>query len=298
MSRSSKIMSSRSRYCLLIDHSETVLRAKFPVATYSQAFDKIKFNSRGRFSLPIFGQKEFLEIRYANGLILVEVRIKFNFNRELRAHYAELFNMTRMKSQFQWGTNVLPSELRLELKKRGIQIPKIRRQGYRMFFKYVEDIAANIVGELYVREYPEKQEYRLDMGDGLQHVHVDWSRVKKVEHGISSGEGMLTFNDGDETLFLGCFWVSKPAKTMELAYAISEDQWGKGLVAEASQSVMDYCFKEFGLKRIQARCKVENQASAKVMQKIGINFEGTLKSSIFHRERYWDMHYYAKVIGQ
>jgi len=92
--------------------------------------------------------------------------------------------------------------------------------------------------------------------------------------------------------------VSKPAKTMELAYAISEDQWGKGLVAEASQSVMDYCFKEFGLKRIQARCKVENQASAKVMQKIGINFEGTLKSSIFHRERYWDMHYYAKVIGQ
>jgi len=67
-------------------------------------------------------------------------------------------------------------------------------------------------------------------------------------------------------------------------------------VAEASQAVMDYCFKEFSLKRIQARCKVENKASARVMEKIGMTHEGTLKSAIFHRDKFWDMHYYAKVI--
>ncbi|MFN7730660.1 MAG: GNAT family N-acetyltransferase [Pirellula sp.] len=95
---------------------------------------------------------------------------------------------------------------------------------------------------------------------------------------------------------VGCFWTSKSAKAMELAYAIGEEHWGKGLVAEASEAVMNYCFKEFNLKRIQARCKTENKSSARVMEKIGMTYEGTLKSAIFHRNKYWDMHYYAKII--
>ena len=94
---------------------------------------------------------------------------------------------------------------------------------------------------------------------------------------------------------VGCFWTSRQAKAMELAYAISEDQWGKGLVAEAADAVMDFCKKEYSLKRIQARCKIENKASSRVMEKIGMSFEGTLLSAIFHRNRYWDMHYYAKI---
>lgn len=83
---------------------------------------------------------------------------------------------------------------------------------------------------------------------------------------------------------------------MELAYAIAEEYWGKGLVAEAAQAVIDYCFKEFSLKRIQARCKTENKASARVMEKVGMAYEGTLKSAIFHRSRFWNMHYFAKII--
>jgi ribosomal-protein-alanine N-acetyltransferase len=96
----------------------------------------------------------------------------------------------------------------------------------------------------------------------------------------------------------GCFWVSKQSKAMELAYAIAEEYWGKGLVAEASQEVMDFCFKEFNLKRIQCRCKTGNKASARVMEKVGMSFEGTLRSAIYHREKYWDMHYYAKVLNE
>jgi len=94
---------------------------------------------------------------------------------------------------------------------------------------------------------------------------------------------------------VGCFWVSKNAKSMELAYAIGEEHWGKSLIAEASEVVMDYCFNEFKLKRIQARCKTENKASARVMEKVGMSFEGTLRSSLLHRDRFWDMHCYARL---
>lgn len=90
---------------------------------------------------------------------------------------------------------------------------------------------------------------------------------------------------------VGCFWVSKEAKCMELAYAIGEPFWGNGFVHEASKAVVDYVFKEMNIVRLQARCKVENRASARVMEKLGMKHEGTLRASIFHRDRYWDMHY-------
>jgi [ribosomal protein S5]-alanine N-acetyltransferase len=92
---------------------------------------------------------------------------------------------------------------------------------------------------------------------------------------------------------VGCSWVSKPLKSMELAYAIAEPYWGNGLVAEASRAAVDYCFKTFEVIRMQARCKIENKGSSRVMKKIGMTFEGTLRSVIFHRNRFWDMHYYS-----
>lgn len=59
--------------------------------------------------------------------------------------------------------------------------------------------------------------------------------------------------------------------------------------------VMDYCFKEFSAKRIQARCKSENTASARVMEKVGMTFEGNLRASLYHREKFCDMLVYAKI---
>lgn len=94
---------------------------------------------------------------------------------------------------------------------------------------------------------------------------------------------------------VGCFWVSKPSQSMELAYAIAEPHWGKGLIAEASDAILDYCFKNLKVNRIQARCKIENKASSKVMEKIGMTYEGTLKSAIYHRSRFWDMQYYSML---
>lgn len=105
----------------------------------------------------------------------------------------------------------------------------------------------------------------------------------------------LKSNPGRVIGTVGCFWVSKDSRSMELAYALDEEHWGKGITSEASEAVLDYCFKTYGLKRIQAQCKAENKPSARVMQKVGMTYEGTLKSALFHRGRHWDMCYYALV---
>ena len=92
---------------------------------------------------------------------------------------------------------------------------------------------------------------------------------------------------------VGCFWVNRSSNSMELAYALAEPHWGKGIAAEASKAVINYVFSDFPAIRIQARCKAENTASRRVMEKIGMQFEGTQRSSLHHRSRYWDMHYFS-----
>jgi ribosomal-protein-alanine N-acetyltransferase len=110
----------------------------------------------------------------------------------------------------------------------------------------------------------------------------------------------ICFKDKPETVIgtVGCFWVSKASKSMELAYAIAKPFWGQGLVAESSRVILNYCFDSFDVCRIQARCKAENSGSSRVMEKLGMEFEGTLKSAIYHRGRFWDMHYYSILKDQ
>lgn len=92
---------------------------------------------------------------------------------------------------------------------------------------------------------------------------------------------------------IGCFWVSKPHKSMEIGYVIGEEHWGKGITAEAGAAVLNIVFKEFKLNRIQARAKSENKASARVMEKLGMKYEGTLRNQIDHAGGYWDMLHYS-----
>jgi ribosomal-protein-alanine N-acetyltransferase len=94
---------------------------------------------------------------------------------------------------------------------------------------------------------------------------------------------------------VGCFWISESARSMELAYALAEPLWGQGLVVEAADALVRWCRKEYDLVRLQARCKVENGASARVMQKLGMQHEGVLRSAVFHRGRHWDMSYWSRL---
>ena len=60
-------------------------------------------------------------------------------------------------------------------------------------------ISANIVGRFLVQ--PKNNEDLLCMGEGIQHIHVDWRRVRSVKTEDFHGEGLLIFLDGDQELF-------------------------------------------------------------------------------------------------
>ncbi len=79
----------------------------------------------------------------------------------------------------------------------------------------------------------------------------------------------------------------------EIGYALGSDYWGRGLVTEATRKVIDFGFTEMQLNRIEAWCKLENLGSERVMQKVGMQFEGVARQKMFVKGSYHDLKQYA-----
>ena len=91
----------------------------------------------------------------------------------------------------------------------------------------------------------------------------------------------------------GCFWAAQPHQTMELGYWLAEPLWGNGYVVEACRAVLAFTFAEYGPERVQARVLAGNEASARVLAKLGFRDEGTLRRSLLRRGRFDDVRMFA-----
>jgi len=61
---------------------------------------------------------------------------------------------------------------------------------------------------------------------------------------------------------------------IDLGYRLMQKAWGKGYATEAAQFTLDHGFKILNLKLITGRAHIENIASIKVLEKIGMDFIG------------------------
>ena len=79
----------------------------------------------------------------------------------------------------------------------------------------------------------------------------------------------------------------------EIGYVLSRSYWGQGYMAEAVRALIAFGFGEMGLNRIQAMCDVPNTGSARVMDKVGMRFEGVLREYFFEKGSYIDLKLYS-----
>jgi ribosomal-protein-alanine N-acetyltransferase len=86
---------------------------------------------------------------------------------------------------------------------------------------------------------------------------------------------------------------SNDHKRIEIGYVLLRDYWNKGIISEAVKALVDYLFDKSDLVRIEARCLKENTASARVMEKIGMQCEGILRKQLFAKGEYHDMKIYS-----
>ncbi|MFN0062058.1 MAG: GNAT family N-acetyltransferase [Myxococcaceae bacterium] len=94
---------------------------------------------------------------------------------------------------------------------------------------------------------------------------------------------------------VGLVWASESNRCMELGYALDLGLRGKGITVEACRSVMSHVFESVRPERIQARCKTANMASARVMEKLGMQREGVLRAGSLHRGKFVDVYLYSAL---
>lgn len=88
--------------------------------------------------------------------------------------------------------------------------------------------------------------------------------------------------------------VLRPEHDMaEIGYWIGVPHWNRGYATEAARAIVDYGFRERNLNRIYAGHFVRNPSSGRVMQKLGMEFEGRQRQSIKKWDDYVDVDYYA-----
>lgn len=80
----------------------------------------------------------------------------------------------------------------------------------------------------------------------------------------------------------GYNWWQPEHRRAEIGYVLARRLWGKGLMTEAVREILNFGFSRMELNRIQAMCRAENPASARVMEHCGMKYEGLL------RDYYWD----------
>ena len=92
-----------------------------------------------------------------------------------------------------------------------------------------------------------------------------WVIEQKADHELL---GMITARVDDQK------W--------ELGYVLARSYWGKGYMTEALKRLVDWALKQQEIYRVWSVCDVDNLASARVMEKAGMQREGIL--------RRWSMH--------
>ncbi|OZB96149.1 GNAT family N-acetyltransferase [Paenibacillus sp. XY044] len=71
------------------------------------------------------------------------------------------------------------------------------------------------------------------------------------------------------------------ASMVNLSYNLSRDYWGKGIMTEVLKTIIPFAFHELDMNRIQAKVMPENNASVKLLSKLGFVQEGLLRDFIF-----------------
>ena len=62
-----------------------------------------------------------------------------------------------------------------------------------------------------------------------------------------------------------------------IGYVVTPENWGKGYATEAIKCVIEKVFENSNIRRFWTVCDIENPASARVLQKCGLQLEGVLR---------------------
>jgi RimJ/RimL family protein N-acetyltransferase len=87
--------------------------------------------------------------------------------------------------------------------------------------------------------------------------------------------------------------VDAEAGIAEIGYAVHPDVWGVGIATEAARHAVRFAFDELGMRVVTATCDTTNVASARVLEKLGMQLERTIPHDVWVGRRWRDTHAFS-----
>ena len=105
--------------------------------------------------------------------------------------------------------------------------------------------------------------------------------IERAEQGFARGEAVRWAIRvrgaprliGTATLYA----LSTQNRRAELGYILEREHWGRGTMREALGAILDWAFGPFGLHRVEADTDPRNEASVRLLERLGFVREGMLR---------------------
>ena len=94
----------------------------------------------------------------------------------------------------------------------------------------------------------------------------DWLRLALVRRDDDTLLGTCTLFDHD-----------RQSRRAQVGYVLARDAWGQGYAHEAVGALLDHAFEAWNLHRVEADIDPRNQASARLLERLGFQREGLLR---------------------
>jgi ribosomal-protein-alanine N-acetyltransferase len=86
---------------------------------------------------------------------------------------------------------------------------------------------------------------------------------------------------------------SRTWRCAEIGYTVHPEHWGRGYGTQIARLAVDFAFGELGMHRVEATCDPRNTASVRILRRIGMTHEGTLRHTMELRDGWRDSHVFS-----
>jgi len=91
------------------------------------------------------------------------------------------------------------------------------------------------------------------------------------------------------------YLLAEDSRQAEIGFTLARAYQGQGYAHEAVGRLLDYLFKELDLYRVRANCDVENLASSKLLERLGLRREAHFVENLWFKGR-WSSEYWYGIL--
>ena len=151
---------------------------------------------------------------------------------------------------------------------------------------------SDIDGFLRVVNQPEIYATTYGIPKKYSKARAEWwfSMIKENKKNGSAHEFAVLIGESEKYIGnVGLININSLHNRAEISYYIDREYMNMGYATEAAREMLIYGFEKLNLNKISGVCMSINKASRRVMEKLGMVYEGTLREDMLKDGIYYDL---------